>query len=127
LLGQLREFGSSHSSQLIGLFIALTDPVRYSHSFHLRADDLMACLLEYWLGLASSANFPGRTMLEYLEVIYKDVVWDLNDHTRYYHSKHTCAVYFEPYCVQNLQSKEFKALMSNMVSDIDVGNPNPAL
>jgi hypothetical protein len=63
------------------LFIALADPVRYSHAFHLRADDLMACLIEYWSGLASGANFPGRTILECLEVIHKDiiVVWNLND------------------------------------------------
>jgi hypothetical protein len=53
----------------------------YSHSFHLRADDLMAYLLEYWSGLAAGANFPGRTILECLEVIRKDiiVIWDLND------------------------------------------------
>ncbi|KIM19792.1 hypothetical protein M408DRAFT_30924 [Serendipita vermifera MAFF 305830] len=67
-----------------------------------------------WAGLASSANFPGRTLLECLDVIHTDIiaVWDFKDPDL------------------NLRSKEFKALMSNMVTDIstgDIGNPNKAL
>jgi hypothetical protein len=89
----------------------------------------MACLVEYWSGLASGANFPGGSILECLEVIHKDiiVVWDLNDPYKVLLLQAYLRRTFKPYCAQNLQSKEFKALMSNMVSDIAVGNPNAAL
>jgi hypothetical protein len=62
-------------------------------------------------------------------VIHKDiiVVWDLNDpHKVLPFQTYLCRI-FEPYCIQNLQSKGFKTLMLNMVSDIEVGNPNAAL
>jgi hypothetical protein len=37
--------------------------------------------LEYWSGLASSANFPGRSLLECLKVIHLDIVnvWNFED------------------------------------------------
>jgi hypothetical protein len=111
------------------LFIALADAVRYSQLSHLRADDLMACLLEYWSGLVSGVNFPGRTILECLEVIHKDIigVWDLNDPFKVLPFQTCLHHIFEQYYAQYLQCKEFKALMSNMVSDIEVGNPGEAV
>jgi hypothetical protein len=106
----------------------LAEAVRYLRLCPLRADDLMACLLGYWSGLVSGANFPGRTILDCLEVIHTDiiVVWDLNDPYKVL-PFHTCLRVFEPYCAQNLQSDEFKALMFNMVSDIEVKSPQTAV
>ncbi|KIM30956.1 hypothetical protein M408DRAFT_327870 [Serendipita vermifera MAFF 305830] len=69
---------------------------------------------KYWVGLASSANFPGRTLLECLDVIHTDIiaVWNFQDPS------------------MNLRSNEFKALMSNMVTNIstgEIGKPNEAV
>lgn len=64
----------------------------------------------YWLHLASSVNFPGKDLKSCLEVIHTDIisVWNFKDDHEY------------------LSSPEFKALMSNLVSnEQDANIPNP--
>ncbi|KAG8749004.1 hypothetical protein FRC14_001769 [Serendipita sp. 396] len=71
--------------------------------------------LRYWRSLASSVNFPGKTLKACLDVIHTDIieVWNLNDPKL------------------NLKSKEFKALMSNLVEESVQGkvpsSPNKGL
>jgi hypothetical protein len=58
--------------------------------------------MKYWKGLASSASFAGQALEKCLDVIHGDIitVWSLDDPHRY------------------LRSKEFKALISNLVDDL---------
>ncbi|KAG8777722.1 hypothetical protein FRC15_011152 [Serendipita sp. 397] len=71
--------------------------------------------LRYWRSLASSVSFPGKTLKACLDVIHTDIieVWRLADPNL------------------NLKSKEFKALMSNLVDKSVQGNvptsPNKGL
>lgn len=60
---------------------------------------------KYWASLASSANFLGKTLPQCLDELHTDIVaiWNFNDPS------------------MNLQSQEFKILMSNMVNDISPG------
>ncbi|KAG8824273.1 hypothetical protein FRC19_002105 [Serendipita sp. 401] len=57
--------------------------------------------LRYWKGLASSINFPGKTLETCLDVVHMDIVnvWELDDPRK------------------NLKSREFKALVTQLVSD----------
>jgi len=69
---------------------------------------------EYWRSLASCVSPLGSTPEQCLEVIHGDIVavWNIGDPHRY------------------LYGKEFKALMTNIVDDLDdqdVPNPNHAL
>jgi len=69
---------------------------------------------KYWRGLASSINFPGKTLQRCLEVIHVDIItiWSFQD----------------PH--KHLYSKEFQALMLNMVDDLaarDAPNPNAGI
>jgi len=67
---------------------------------------------KYWRGLGASANFPGKTLLDCLDVIHTDIVnvWNFDDGAMHLHSK------------------EFKALMANMLDDlVDVLNTPSAV
>jgi len=62
--------------------------------------------MKYWKGLASSTSFTNKAMEQCLDVIHGDIVtvWSLND----------------PY--KHLRSKEFKALITNLVDDLSQNN-----
>lgn len=64
----------------------------------------------YWRGLASSANFPGKTLEACLQVLHADIVriWNIQDDFAF------------------LESKEFKALMMGLVGEQydKLANPN---
>ncbi|TDL22677.1 hypothetical protein BD410DRAFT_748466 [Rickenella mellea] len=65
---------------------------------------------KYWRSLAASANFPGKTLKQCLEVIHTDViaVWRFND----------------PHL---LNSQEFKVMMCQLVDSLaDHNTPDPA-
>jgi hypothetical protein len=69
---------------------------------------------KYWRGLASSVNFPGKTLQRCLEVIHVDIItiWSFQDPR------------------ELLYSREFQALMLNMVDDLavrDAADPNKGI
>ncbi|KAL0947982.1 hypothetical protein HGRIS_010608 [Hohenbuehelia grisea] len=69
---------------------------------------------KYWQGLGCSTRFPGRTLRSCLDVLHKDIVAVWNFHDPKMH----------------LASKEFKALMTQVVNDLaenDAMDPNKSL
>jgi len=77
-------------------------------------DSIQVGKSRYWRGLASSANFPGKTMTECLDVIHTDIiaVWNFNDQHGY------------------LNSRPCRDLMIGMVNDLvvrDRPDPNKTL
>ncbi|KIM20816.1 hypothetical protein M408DRAFT_306341 [Serendipita vermifera MAFF 305830] len=88
--------------------LCVTTPAFGRHVFDTNAERLLKLKKdgglgeEYWAALASSANFLGKSLAKCLDEIHLDMVaiWNFKDPSG------------------NLRSKEFKALMWNMVTDV---------
>jgi hypothetical protein len=75
---------------------------------------------EYWRGLCSSLNFPGRSLVKCLEIIHKDIVriWNFNDENLVCIRLCSTQSSSRALALQYLEAPEFGVEMSRLVEDL---------
>ncbi|KAF8888607.1 hypothetical protein BD779DRAFT_1523915 [Infundibulicybe gibba] len=98
-LMELVELTQKHVDEAVWLIWAFAQ--RSSAEIKIRAS-IEVGKRKYWRSLTSSVTFGKRTLKKCLDAIHQDIVriWNFNDHQRY------------------LESDEFRALMTHLVSDL---------